>query len=97
MQRRLDPETRVNKPFENVSCLGRNQNFFQGGDINFHHFFKRIFFSAELILSNSSTKNDSRGSGDMLFRENFVNLHTAMAILVLFKQVLGKACHIFAP
>ena len=44
IQRRLDPETGVNKPFENLSCQGRVQNFFQGGGTNFRHFFKHIFF-----------------------------------------------------
>ena len=33
----------------------------------------------------------------MLSRINFENLHTAMAILVLFKQFLGKVGHIFVP
>ena len=61
MQRRLDPETGVNKPFENVSCQGRIQSCFQGGGTIFCHFFKRSFFPAKLILSNLSTKNDSRG------------------------------------
>ena len=60
MQRRLDPETGVNKPFENVSCQGRIQNFFQGVGTNFCHFFKRSFFSVELLLSYLSTKNDSK-------------------------------------
>ena len=61
MDRRLDPETGVNKPFENVSYQGRIQNFFQDGRTKFCHFFKRIFFPAELILSNLSNKNDSWG------------------------------------
>ena len=33
----------------------------------------------------------------MFPQKNFQNLHTAMAILVLFKQILGKARHIFGP
>ena len=33
----------------------------------------------------------------MLLRKIFQNLHTAMAILVLFEQSLGKVCHIFGP
>ena len=33
----------------------------------------------------------------MLPRKRFENLHTVMAILVLFKQFLGKVCHILAP
>ena len=69
MQRRLDPETGVIKPFENVSCQGRNQKFFQGGGTNSRHFSKRRFFPADLILSNSSTKNNSRGSEGMLPRK----------------------------
>ena len=44
MHRRLDPETGVNKPFENVSCQGRIENFFQVGGTNFRHFFKHVFF-----------------------------------------------------
>ena len=43
MQRRLNSETGVKKPFENVSCQGRIQKFFQEGGISFRHFFKRIF------------------------------------------------------
>ena len=33
----------------------------------------------------------------MLPRKSFENLHAAMAILVLFEQVLRKVCHIFGP
>ena len=61
MQRRLDPETIVNKHFENVSCQGRIQNFFKGRDPIFHHFFKRIFFGRYNSKQLLSTKNDSRG------------------------------------
>ena len=43
MQRRLDPETGGIKPFENVSCQGRIQKFFQGGTIKFCHF-SSVFF-----------------------------------------------------
>ena len=71
MQRRLDPETDVNKPFKSVSCQGRIQKFFQGGGTKLYHFFKRSFFLAELILRNVSTKNDSRGSGGMLPQKYF--------------------------
>ena len=89
MQTRLDPETGVSKPFKNVSCLGRIQNFFQGEGTNFRHFFKRIF-SADLILSNLSTKNKCKGSGGMLPWKNFENLLTEMVNVVLFEQFLGK-------
>ena len=60
MQRRLNSETGVNKPFENVSCQGRIRIFFREGASIFVTFFKRIF-PAELILKNLSAKNDSRG------------------------------------
>ena len=33
----------------------------------------------------------------MLPRKIFENLHIVMAILVLFKQFLGKVCHFLAP
>ena len=97
MQKRLDPETDVNKPFENVSCQGRIQKFFQGGSTKFNHFFKRIFSGRVNFKQLISTKNDSRGSRSMLPRKTFENLHSVMVILVLFEQFLGKVCHIFGP
>ena len=78
-------------------CQGRIQKFFQGGGTNFRHFLKFSFFSADLILSNSSTKNDSRGVRGHALPKIFENLHIAMAILVLFEQFLKKVCHIFGP
>ena len=99
MQRRLDPETDVNKPFENISCQGRIQNFFREGVLIFVTFSSVIFFSAELILSNVSTKNNSRGvrGHRPTPPEMFQNLHicTVAAILALFEQFLGKVRHIF--
>ena len=97
MQRRLNSETGVNRPFENVSCRGRIQKFFEGRSINFRHFFSSVFFPEELFLSILSAKNDFRGSGGMLPWKISENLHTAMAILVLFEQFLRKVCHIFGP
>ena len=78
------------------SCQGRIQNFFQEGGTNFHHFSSAVFVT-DLILSDLSNKNDSRGSGGMMPRKFFENLHTAMAILVLFEQFLRKVCLIFGP
>ena len=49
------------------------------------------------MLSNLSNKNNSRGYGGILPRKIFDNLFTAMAILVLFKQFLGKVCSYFWP
>ena len=71
MQRHLDPETGVNQPFQNVSCQGRIQNFFQGESTKFRYFSKRSFSPAELILSNLSNKNDSRGVQGHAAPENF--------------------------
>ena len=70
MQRRLNSETSVNEPFENVSCQGRIHKFFEGEGINFRHFFTRIF-PAELFLSNLSARNDSRGIRGHAPLENF--------------------------
>ena len=70
--------------------------FFREGVPIFVTFLSAVF-SAELISSKLSNKNDSRGSGGMLPREIFENLHTLMAILVSFKQVFENACHIFGP
>ena len=96
MQKRLDPETKINKLFENVFMSGAYSEFFQGGGTNFRHF-SSVCFLTDLILSYLSNKNDSRGSGGMFSRKFFENLHTAMTILVLFEQFLGKVCHIFGP
>ena len=85
MQRRLDPETGVKKIFELFLSQGRIQKFFQGGGTNFLHF------------SSLSNENDSRGVRGHAPRKNFENLHTAMAILVLFEQFLRKVCRIFGP
>ena len=97
MQRRYDPETNVNKPFQNVSCQGRIQNFLQGGGTNFRDFFKSSFFPAELVLSYLNNKNDSRGVRRHAPPKNFENLHTVMAILVLFEQFSGKVCSYLWP
>ena len=43
MQRRLDPETGVNKPFENVFTSGASSEFFQGKGTNFRHLFRLVF------------------------------------------------------
>ena len=59
MQRRLNSETGVNKPFENVSCQGRIQKFFEGRGINFR-LFSSVIFPEELFLSILSAQNDSR-------------------------------------
>ena len=58
--------------------------------------FSSVIFSAD--LSNLSTKNDPKGDRGHVSPGKFLeNLHTAMTILVLFKQLLKKDCHIFGP
>ena len=76
--------------------LGAYSQFFSGRGHQFSSLFKRIF-SINLILSNLSNKNDCREVRGHAPPENFENLHTVMAILVLFEQCLWKVCHIFGP
>ena len=45
MHRRLDTETGVNKPFENVSCQGPIQLFFRERAPIFDTFLSVVFFS----------------------------------------------------
>ena len=97
MQRRLNSETGVNKPFENVSCQGRIQKFFEGRGINFCHFFQAYCFRKSYFQAFSVPKTTLGGSGGMLPWKIFENLHTTMVILVLFEQFLRKVRHIFSP
>ena len=49
-------------PFKVFHVRGVFKNFvYQGWGTKFRYFFKRSFFSAELIFSNLRKKNDSRG------------------------------------
>ena len=75
---------------------GAYSRLFQVGVTNFRHFSCVVFWT-DLIFSNLSNKTDPRGSGSMLRRTFFENLHrpTTMAILVLFEQFLRKVCHLF--
>ena len=57
-----------------LSYLSNKNN--QNGKINFKQ------------LNNLSNKNPLGGSGGMLSRKIFENLHTVMAMLVFFKQFL---------
>ena len=56
--------------------------------------FTSVVFSADLILSNLSNKNDSRGSGGMLIRKIFKNLRKAYcnghfsAFYTIVRQIL---------
>ena len=77
------------------SCLGRIQKFFRKGAPNFDIFLSAVF--GRIILKHIENKKGSRGSGGMLPRKIYINLHTVAAILVLFEQVLGKFCLNFLP
>ena len=94
MQRRLDPETDVNKPLKMFLVRGVFRIFFREEAPTFVTFLS-VFFPAKLILSNLSTNNDSRGVQG--HAEPFEHLHSVLVILVLIEQFLGKVCHIFSP
>ena len=60
--------------------------------------FSRVFFSGGINLKqNEEQKRLWGGPGGMLSRRIFENLHTAMAILVLFEQIAGKFRLNFLP
>ena len=93
MPRRLDPETGVNKPFENVLYQGAYSEFlfFQGGGApNFVTFlsvvcFGKVNFKLFKYQKRLWGGGGGGGSGGMLSRKIFENLHTIMAILELFE------------
>ena len=70
MEKRLDPETSVNKLFENVFMSGTYSEFFSGRGHQFSSLFSSVVLSTDLILSNLSTvpKTTPGGSGGMLQR-----------------------------
>ena len=82
------------KPFENVSCQGVCRIFFREGAPIFVTF-SSVVFSADLILSNLRTKNDFRGIRGHAYQKIFENLHTAMAILVLFSTIFKESLSTF--
>ena len=90
--RRLDPETGVNQPFENVSCQGRIQKIFRRGASNLSHF-TSVVFSAELILTNLSYKNDFRevrryAPPKKFCKFTYCNGHFS-AFWTIFRQILS--------
>ena len=62
-------------------------NFFLKGERghNFHIVFKRIFFSATNLKLIEKQERFWKGSGGMLPRKIFENVHDLMAILVHFE------------
>ena len=76
---------------------GAYLQIFQGEGTKFRRVFKLSFFPAELISSNLSNKNDSRGVRGYTPRKIFENLHSVMVILALFRQFSGTVCSYFWP
>ena len=70
------------------------RNFFRDGAPNFVTF-SSVVFSGRVNFQQLSNKNDSRGVRWHAPPDNFENLHTVMAILVLFEQFSGKVCSYF--
>ena len=62
---------------------------------NFVTFSSAIFSRQSYFKQLVSSKNDIRGSGAMLPKEIFENLHTVKVILALFEQFSGKVCSYF--
>ena len=75
------------------------RNFFKEGEPKISIFSSEFFFLAELFQSIGllRTKKALGGSGGMLLRKFFENLHDIVAILELFEQFLGKFCLNFLP
>ena len=69
---------------------------FSGRGHQISHFFKRSFFTAANFKRLKWQKTTVGGSGGMLPRKMFENLHTVIAILVLFEQFSGKVCSYFS-
>ena len=88
----VKPKIGVKSPLKKFSYLQRIQEIFSGRGYQIRHIFKSVFFSGRAILKNIDNKKGTRGSAGLLPRKMFENLHTAVAILVLFEQFLGKFC-----
>ena len=79
-------QKRRKKPFKIAFMSATySKNFFREGAPKFA-VFSNVFFSGRIVLKNIDNKKGSRGSGGMLPRKIFENLHTAVAILALFEQ-----------
>ena len=70
---------------------GLFRGIFREGALNFD-IFSSVVFCGRIILNHIENKKGSGGFGGMLLRKIFKNLHTVVAILVLFEQFLGKFC-----
>ena len=74
---------------------GVNSEIFSGRGHQISSLFQAYFFPEELSLNNLSNKHDFWGLRGPTPRKFFENLHTDMAILVLFEQFSGKFCVCF--
>ena len=79
------------------SCQQRIQRSFFKEEHTILRYFQACFFRAESFQSILRIKKVVGGSGGMLHREIFENLHTVVVIFVLFEQRLGKFCLNFLP
>ena len=76
---------------------GAYSEFFSVRGHQISSLFQAQSFPGRVILSNLVTKTALGGSGVMLPREIFENLHTVMVILALFEQFSDKVCSYFWP
>ena len=81
------PQKGVKNPLKNVFTFAAHSKIFRVGapDVD-------VFFSGRIILKRIENKESSRGIRGDASPEIFENLRrpTAVAILVLFEQFLGK-------
>ena len=90
------PKKDVKGPLKVVFMSAAYSEFFSVREHQiFTYIFKRIF--GRIILKHIENIKGCGGSGGMLPRKIFKNLHTAVAILLLFEQFLRKFCLNFLP
>ena len=88
----IRPKKDVKSPLKNVFMSAAYSEIFSGMvHQNFDIFSSAVFFG-RIILKHLENQKGFRRSGGMLHQKIFENLHTAVAILILFKQFLGKFC-----
>ena len=66
----------------------RSEKFKKGAIISI--FFNRLFIRINFIEADLATRKVLGGSGGMLLRKIFENLHVVMTISVLFEKILRK-------
>ena len=73
----LDAEKGANKPFENVSCLRRNQEFFKKGAPNFD-IFTSIVFTGRIILKQVEEQKKAPEGPGACFPGKFLKIHVLL-------------------